>query len=182
MPCGEVGRAARLAWLSLSWARGRRWYNRYAREPLDPGRPRCRFRVRRGKMKISLKVQGKEEFDLEMHPEMGILDLKALIEDMTEMEMAEQRIMHKGRALHDDDTLQSAGAHTGGGSKTLRGDGKMLTRACVCLLSQASMRAPSYLWRRILARRLRKASTHRRSCRSRDSRRRRMSTTRWRRC
>ena len=38
------------------------------------------------------------------------LDLKALISDTTEIEATEMRILHKGRAVQDGDTLENAGA------------------------------------------------------------------------
>ena len=44
-----------------------------------------------------------------MHPEFCILDLKALVEDSVGIAVQEQRILFKGRILHDADTLEAAG-------------------------------------------------------------------------
>ena len=40
-----------------------------------------------------------------------MLDLKALISDSTQIEVEQMRVLHKGRQLHDDDTLEAAGVH-----------------------------------------------------------------------
>ena len=60
------------------------------------------------------KVHGGNLLNEEVHPDLGVLDLKALIEDTTGIAVEEQRIMHKGRALHDADTLENAGEETKG--------------------------------------------------------------------
>ena len=64
-------------------------------------------------MQISLKVQGGDTLEWELHPEFAILDLKALVEDSTGIAVQDMRILHKGRALQDDDTLEAAGVADG---------------------------------------------------------------------
>jgi ubiquilin len=64
-------------------------------------------------MKIHTKIGNGETLEWEVHPEFGVLDLKALLEDSTGLAISEQRILHKGRALRDEDTLQTAGVADG---------------------------------------------------------------------
>ena len=56
------------------------------------------------------KVSGSTLMDTDLDGSFTVLDLKALVSDMTEMPMDEMRVLHKGRALHNDDTLDACGA------------------------------------------------------------------------
>ena len=56
------------------------------------------------------KVSGSTLMDTDLDGSFTVLDLKALVSDMTEMPVDEMRVLHKGRALHDDDTLDACGA------------------------------------------------------------------------
>ena len=47
----------------------------------------------------------------ELDESFTFLDLKALIADSTEMSMEDMRILHKGRAMRDDVTLEAAGTN-----------------------------------------------------------------------
>ena len=55
------------------------------------------------------KVHGGSVLTEEVHPEIDVLSLKALIEDTSGIAMSEQRILYKGRALRDEVTLEEAG-------------------------------------------------------------------------
>ena len=55
------------------------------------------------------KIHGGQTHTFEVHPEFEVIGLKAIIEDATGLAIDEQRILHKGRALRDEDTLQLAG-------------------------------------------------------------------------
>ena len=119
-------------------------------------------------MQITLKIHGGRELPFEVHPELGVNDLKILVECETDIAAAEMRILHKGRALHDDDTLQAAGARRDFISQFARRserENKILT---VCRLpylrQQASTTATSFTSRSTLARR--STSIRARSCRS----------------
>lgn len=61
-------------------------------------------------MKVSVKVHGAPTPHIfEVHPEFEVISLKALIEDEMGVAMDQQRLLHKGRVLRDEDTLQAAG-------------------------------------------------------------------------
>ena len=64
-------------------------------------------------VKISLKVHGGATHAFDVHPEFEVLSLKALVEEDIGIAMDEQRILHKGRAIQDEDTLEAAGVHEG---------------------------------------------------------------------
>ena len=55
-------------------------------------------------------MSGSTLLDTDLDGSFTILDLKALVSDMTEMPVDEMRVLHKGRALHNEDTLDACGA------------------------------------------------------------------------
>lgn len=59
------------------------------------------------------KLQGGQSLEFEVHPEFEVLSLKALVEDAAGMGIEDMRILHKGRALRDEDTLEVAGVGEG---------------------------------------------------------------------
>ena len=64
-------------------------------------------------MQLTVKIHGGRLLSLEVHPELEVVGLKALVEDESGLAIDEQRIMHKGRALRDADSLQLAGVNEG---------------------------------------------------------------------
>ena len=59
------------------------------------------------------KLQGGTTIDFEVHPELDVLSFKALIEEEVGIGIDEQRILNKGRALRDEDSLELAGVGEG---------------------------------------------------------------------
>lgn len=59
-------------------------------------------------MRLTIKIGSGSTIHEEVHESMAVLDLKALIEDTTGIAVHEQRLLFRGRALHDEDTLEAA--------------------------------------------------------------------------
>ena len=68
------------------------------------------FAVRSVSGMIRSKVAGGASMDEELDGSFTIVDLKALVADVHQIPIEEMRVLHKGRALHDNDTLDSCGA------------------------------------------------------------------------
>ena len=54
-------------------------------------------------------MHGGASHTFEVHPEFEVLSIKALVEDASGLPIDEQRILHKGRVMKDEDTLESQG-------------------------------------------------------------------------
>ena len=67
---------------------------------------------RRVRARARSKLHGGATLEWEVHPELGVCDLKALVEAEAGISVQDQRILHKGRAMNDEDTLEAAGART----------------------------------------------------------------------
>jgi hypothetical protein len=80
--------------------------------PSSPARARLPSRAGGARWWVRSKVVGNAPFDEELDPSFTILDLKALISDSTSIPMEEMRVLHKGRAMHDEDTLEACGPLT----------------------------------------------------------------------
>ena len=48
----------------------------------------------------------------EVDGSLPVIGLKALVAESHAIEMDEQRMLHKGRTLRDEDTLEDSGAHS----------------------------------------------------------------------
>lgn len=59
------------------------------------------------------KVNGGASMEEELDASFTVVDLKALISDSTDIPIEEMRVLHKGRAMHNEDTLEACGASRG---------------------------------------------------------------------
>lgn len=64
-------------------------------------------------MKLIIKATGHSDFELILEPSTSILELKNEVKKITGLEVDEQRLVHGGRVLQNDSTLESCGLQDG---------------------------------------------------------------------